>query len=251
MRLNGKSAVVTGAGRGLGEAIAIRLSEEGATVVVNDMDIEAAQQVAKKILDLGGRAIAKKADLTKSAEVNVMIKEACDEIGAVDILVNCAGGSARGKASLFHESSEEVWDQVIDRNLKSAMICTRAVINGMIARGSGRIVNFSGGTALTGEVGLVDYCAAKAGILGFTKALAREVGALGINVNCVTPGIIETRAIQQVPADVAESLRKRIVLGRMGEPRELADTVLFLVSDDSRYITGQNHIVCGGAYIGW
>ena len=171
-------------------------------------------------------------------------------IGSIDILVNCAGGSAREQASYFHESREEVWDSVIDRNLKSAMICSRAVIDVMMKRGSGRIINVGAGSALAGEPRLADYSGAKAGVIGFTKALAREVAPYGVTVNCVTPGVIETRAISLVPVEVKENLLRRIPMGRMGQPVEFAHEVLHLASDGSSYITGQNHVVCGGAYIG-
>jgi NAD(P)-dependent dehydrogenase (short-subunit alcohol dehydrogenase family) len=178
-----------------------------------------------------------------------MVRMATKEFGKIDILVNNAGGSAREKASEFAMSSEETWDWVLGRNLKGVLICTRAVINHMIESGAGRIISVSSVAGVGGAPGMADYSAAKAGIIGFSKALAKEVGRYGITVNCVSPGAIKTAGTGRVPKEVADRLLSQQVLNRSGETQDVANLVLFLASEDARYITGQNYIVDGGEQI--
>jgi NAD(P)-dependent dehydrogenase (short-subunit alcohol dehydrogenase family) len=249
MKLKGKVAIVTGAGQGIGRAIALSLAREGADVVVNDINLETGKSVSEEIKVAGHRALAIRADVTKSKEVKDMIRGVLRDLGRIDILVNNAGGSAREKASEFSVSREETWDSVLNRNLKGVLICTRAVINHMIERQSGKIINIASLAGVIGMAGMAEYSAAKAGIIGFTKALAKEVGRYGINVNCVSPGPIKTIAAEQVPKDIDALAVGRKVVDRVGEPQDVANLVVFLASDDACFITGQNYSVDGGSSI--
>ena len=249
LKLKDKVAIVTGGANGIGRAIAVAFAREGAKVVVDDIDIKAAEEVVNEINVLGGEAIAIRADVTKSKEVNQMVKTALDRFGKIDILVNNAGGSAREKATLFQDSTEEVWDFVIGLNLKGTMLCTRAVINHMLQHGSGRIINIASPVGTLGESMVVDYSAAKGGVIAFTKALAREVSSQGITVNCVSPGVIRTKVQKTMLKEKQEEMSEKILLGRIGEPEEIAPAVVLLASDDGGYTTGANWVICGGAFI--
>jgi len=250
MTLKDKSAIVTGAGRGIGRAIALKLAEEGADIVIVDIDMENANRVVSEIRTLHREAIAVRADVTKREDVNQMAKTVLDKFGKIDILVNNAGGSARERNALFHESAEEIWDWVIALNLKGTLLCTRAVINHMIQRGSGKIINLGSVSGMIGQYKIVDYCAAKGGVIAFTKALAKEVSPLGINVNCVSPGGIQTAATGWFSEEELVEKKKLSYLKRLGTPDEVANTVAFLASDGSSYITGQNIPICGGRNLG-
>ena len=249
MKLKDKVAIVTGGANGIGRAIAIAFAREGAKVIVDDIDIKAAEEVVNEINILSSESIAIKADVTKSNEVSQMIKTTLDRFGKIDILVNNAGGSARSKATLFQDSTEEVWDFVIALNLKGTMLCIRAVINHMLQQGNGRIINIASPVGTLGESMVVDYSAAKGGVIGFTKALAREVSAKGITVNCVSPGVIRTKVQKTMPKKKQDEMNKKILLGRIGEPEEIAPAVVLLASDDGGYTTGANWVICGGAFI--
>ena len=249
MKLAGRVAVVTGAARGIGREIALTLVREGAKVTICDMDIEPLNDVDNEIKAAGGQALASKVDVTKSPGINQMVDTTLQTFGAIDILVNNAGGSARDKASVFHEAKEEVWDSVIARNLNGTAACTRAVINHMIERKSGKIVNLASVNGISGQAGFADYSAAKAGIIGFTKALAKEVNSYGINVNAVAPGVIETRVVEQIPKETMERILKELKLNRLGQPADVANAVLYLASDEASYITGHVLRICGGGFI--
>jgi NAD(P)-dependent dehydrogenase (short-subunit alcohol dehydrogenase family) len=253
MRLEKKVAIVTGAGGGLGRAIAMTLSTEGATLVLNDIATGPLTEVADKIASIGRSALVSEANVTKAEEVKQMVKAALDRFGAIDILVNVAGGSARlRKPGPFHDLPDAYWNAVIDLNLKGTLICCHEVIRPMIEGGGGRIINIGSVAGMIGSsVGMADYSAAKAGVIGFTKALAKELASSGINVNCVSPGTIETPLYATLGPEAQEKLKTGIYLKRLGKPEEVANLVVFLASDAASYITGQNYAVCGGRSLGW
>jgi len=250
MELEDKVAIVTGGANGIGQAICTRLAREGADIAVADIEMEQASEVANEIKTLGRKAIALRVDVTKSEDTNQMVKKVLDEFGKVDILVNNAGGSARGRNALFCESKEEVWDWVIKLNLKGTLLCTRAVINHMLERRYGKIVNIGSSAGILGQFKMADYSAAKAGVIGFTKALAKEIGQYGINVNCVSPAAILTAAMSQFSEDDVAEKKKLSYLDRLGTPEDIANTIAFLVSDAASYIAGQNIPVMGGRNLG-
>lgn len=245
MKLMDKVSIVTGAATGIGRAITFRLAKEGADIVIGYLNLESAIGVVTEIEALNRRAMAIRADVTKSREINQMIDTTLEEFGRVDILINNAGGSAREKKSLFHESTEEVWDYVLIINLKGVLNCCRAVIGQMMKQRSGKIVNIASCAGIVGDAGLADYSAAKAGIIGFTMALAKEVASYEINVNCVSPGPIETPAVLTAHSDILAHFKKITGFSRLGKPEDVANMVAFLVSDESNFISGQNFPVCG------
>jgi NAD(P)-dependent dehydrogenase (short-subunit alcohol dehydrogenase family) len=249
MKLADRVAIVTGAARGIGREIALTLVREGAKVTICDIDIEPLNDVANEIKAAGGEALASKVDVTRSAEINQMVEATLQRFGGIDILVNNAGGSARDKASDFHEAEEEVWSSTLARNLNATLACTSAVINHMIERKSGKIVNLASVNGISGQAGFVDYSTAKAGVIGFTKALAKEVNPHGINVNAVAPGVIETRVIEQIPKETITGIIESLNLNRLGQPEDVANAVLYLVSDEASYVTGHVLRVCGGGFI--
>jgi NAD(P)-dependent dehydrogenase (short-subunit alcohol dehydrogenase family) len=248
MKLKDKIGIVTGGANGIGRAIALGLAGEGASVVVADIDSEQANKVVDEIKALGCEGMAIETDVTKFNEATSMAKTVLDEFKKIDILINNTGGSAREKASLFCESTEDVWDYVLRINLKGTFNCTRAVIEHMMKRRYGKIINISSDTGLVGYSGFVDYSTAKAGIIGFTHALAKEVASYGINVNAVAPGPTATRVmLASLPGD---KFKQRIGLGRLGKPEEIAAMVVFLTTEDANFITGQVIPVCGLSNLG-
>jgi len=254
MRLEGKVAIVTGSASkgGIGRAIAHRLAKEGADIVVADIDVEGGKELVKEIEALGRKAIVVKTDLTKSQDTDQLVKTAIDEFGKIDILVNAVGGNAalRWKRSfLFHESTEEVLDWVTALNYKSVLNCCQSVIEHMIERRTGKIVSIASTAGVIGKPGGADYSGAKAAVIGFTRALASEVGPYKINVNCISPGPIATENFPKTDA-IWEDRRQRLALRRMGKPEEIASMVACFVSDDASYVTGQNLCVCGGRSLG-
>jgi NAD(P)-dependent dehydrogenase (short-subunit alcohol dehydrogenase family) len=255
MRLENKVAIVTGAAGGIGRAVAIRLAKEGAALSVNDINLEPLNKVADEIKAMRCRVVPVKANVTNSQEVKQMVKTTLDEFGTVDILVNVAGGSfrARGKwRGCFHEVPEEFWSSVIDLNLKGTLMCCHAVIEHMIQRQRGKIVNIASIAGMMGSSNrMADYSAAKAGVIGFTKALAKELGPYGINVNSVSPGPIATPRFFTFEEETVKRLENGTYLKRLGKPEEVANVVVFLASDEASYVTGQNYPVCGGRSLGW
>ena len=246
MRLERQVAIVTGAGRGIGRAIALTLAREGAAVVVNDVNLESAEQVAGEIKSRGGRARPVKADVSNGEEVNKLVQETLDSFKKIDILVNNAGF---GKLIPAMEITEAQWDSIIDVNLKGQFLCSQAVARHMIKQKRGKIVNIA---ALSGRVampGLAAYGASKGGVLQLTKVLAVEWGEYNINVNAVSPGITMTSlaesAFKEKP-DLLKGYIERIPLRRAARTEDIADAVLFLSSSESDDITGQEITVDGG-----
>lgn len=244
MMLEGKTALVTGASRGIGKAIALRLAKEGANIAINFAgNVAAAEEVKAAIEADGGKAILVQADVSDSAAVDAMVKTVVDNFGGIDILVNNAGITRDG---LLMRMKDEDWDAVLNTNLKSIFLCTKAVSKLMMKKRSGRIVNMSSVVGVNGNAGQANYSAAKAGAIGFTKSMAKELAGRGITVNAIAPGFIQTDMTAVLPEAVKESMAKSIPLGRLGAPEDIAGTVLFLVSDCASYITGQVINVDGG-----
>ena len=242
MRLKDKIAVITGAGAGIGRATALRFNEEGAKVVVVDVDEKAGKEVVNMIEEQKGVAIFLNVDVRNKGAIDNMIEEVIQKYNRIDILVNNVG---RPKDALLVKMSEEDWDFAIELNLKSVFLCSRKVAPIMIEQKNGKIVNIIS-MAYQGNVGQSNYAAAKSGIVGFTKSLAKELGRFNINVNVVSPGLIDTPLLQSFDKSVIERLLKDVPLRRVGEPLDVANAILFLSSDESKYITGQVFHVSGG-----
>ncbi|HKZ04256.1 MAG TPA: SDR family NAD(P)-dependent oxidoreductase [Methylomirabilota bacterium] len=248
-RLAGKIAMVTGAANGIGRASALRLAREGADLVVIDREAEPLREAARAIEAAGRRALPIVADWTDAAAVRDAVAAARGAVGRIDILFNNVGQSARERASEFHLSVEDTWRFVIEVSLLTTMRATRLVVEEMRARRSGRIVNMSTESAFYGDVGFVDYAAAKMGVVGFTRSLARELAPFHVNVNAVCPGAIRTRAHDRLPKEVIDKVRTSVPMGYVAEPEDVAGVVAFLASDDARYITGQSILIDGGRWM--
>ena len=247
MKLENRIALVTGASRGIGRAIALALAKEGADVIVNyASSAEAAKEVVSEIKALGRKAIALKFDVASFDEVQNAVKEAEENFGPIDILVNNAGIT---RDTLLMRMKEEDWDKVLGVNLKGAFNCSKAVIQGMMKRRFGRIINISSVIAFSGNPGQTNYAAAKAGLIGLTKSLAREVATRGITVNAVAPGYIETDMTAKIPEKIKQAILAQIPMGRVGKAEEVAPAVVFLASEEASYITGAVIHVNGGLYM--
>lgn len=245
--LEGKKALVTGASRGIGRSIAIALAEAGADVAINYSGSEAAAaETAEAVEALGRRAIVLKANVGKSDEFEAMVKEVIAQFGAVDILVNNAGIT---RDNLIMRMKEDEFDQVIETNLKGVFNGIKAVTRSMMKQRSGRIINISSVVGVLGNPGQANYVAAKAGVIGLTKASARELASRGITVNCVAPGFIQTEMTDKLPEETRQALSGQIPLARLGDPSDIANAVRFLASDASAYMTGQTIHVDGGMYM--
>jgi len=249
VRLKEKVAIVTGGASGIGRETCKLLAREGAKIMVADLVIKEADKVIAEVKELGSEAMVMKVDVTNFEESHRMAKAALDNFGQIDILANVAGGSMgpviKTKMGPFAQSSKERWDDMISLNLYGAFNCTRAVINHMIERHSGKIVNFASLAGVIGMENNVEYSAAKAGIIGFTKALAKEVARYGINVNSISPGTVGTARFYGMPEESRSKWAESVSLGRVAKPQEIASVVLFLVSDESGYVTGENIVVDG------
>ncbi|QXM05889.1 3-oxoacyl-[acyl-carrier-protein] reductase [Crassaminicella indica] len=244
MNLAGKVAVVTGGSRGIGKAIALKLASLGANIVVNYTSNAAkAEEVVKEIKDMGKFAIALKADVSNAEEVQSFIKEVEEKFDTIDILVNNAGVT---RDTLLMKMKEEDWDKVMNINLKGTYNCTKAVIRKMMKQKSGKIVNVASVVGITGNAGQANYAASKAGVIGFTKSIAKELGSRGINVNAVAPGFIETDMTDVLSDKVKEELIKQIPMKKLGKAEDVANVVAFLCSDQASYITGQVLNIDGG-----
>jgi 3-oxoacyl-[acyl-carrier protein] reductase len=248
MDFTGKVAIVTGSGRGIGKAIAMKLAENGATLVINDVgDSAPAEQTVTEIKNMNRQAMAIMADVSSSADVTKMMETAIAAYGKVDILVNNAGIT---RDQLTMKMTDEEWDKVLAIDLKSVFLCTRAVLRPMLKQRSGRIISMSSVVGIIGNAGQANYAAAKAGIIGFTKTIAKEVASRGITVNAVAPGFIDTPMTQVLPEERKQALMNNIPLGYLGTPRDIAETVAFLASEEARYITGKVISVDGGISLG-
>jgi 3-oxoacyl-[acyl-carrier protein] reductase len=242
-KLSGRVAIVTGAASGIGRGIAEAFAEEGAAVAVADKNEQGAQTVAEAIGGRGGRAIAVPVDVTDEALVGAMVERVLADLGGLDVLVNNAGIDT---VSTLVEMPVSMWQQMMDVNLTSVFLCTRAVLPTMIAQRSGRIINLGSQLGLEGTDRMAHYCAAKAGVHGFTKALAYELAPHNINVNAVAPGPIETPLLETIPQDWLDKKRASIPLGRFGRVEEVTPTVVLLASDGGSYYTGATLNVSGG-----
>jgi 3-oxoacyl-[acyl-carrier protein] reductase len=243
-RFEGKVALVTGASRGIGRAIALRLASEGASVVVNyRSNASAAGAVCEEITAQGSQACVVQADVAHPADVERLVKSALDAFGRIDVLVNNAGIT---RDTLIMRMSEDDWDSVIDTNLKSAFLVTKAVMRQMLKQRAGRIVNITSISGVMGNAGQANYSASKAGLMGLTRSTAREVASRNITCNAIAAGVVDTDIWQGVPQAAIDAMLERIPAGRKGTPDDIAEAAAFLASDAASYITGQVLNVDGG-----
>jgi 3-oxoacyl-[acyl-carrier protein] reductase len=244
MQLTGKTALITGSGRGLGKAIALKLANMGANIVLNDIaSSDSVDSTAEEFRQAGFAVTVTKGDVRSPEDVKLMFKTAIDEFGSVDILVNNAGITRDKPIALM---SEEDWDMVLDINLKGAFNCIKAASKIMIKQKSGRIINMASVAGVMGNPGQANYSASKAGLIGLTKSTAKELASRGIICNAVAPGIIESKMTDVLPEKVKENYMNNIPLKRFGTPEDVADVIGFLASKESSYITGQVIHIDGG-----
>lgn len=242
MQLKGKTALVTGSSRGIGKAIALKLAQMGANIVLTGTSASV-DETAEEFKNAGYNVAAVKGDVKNPIDVDRMISTAVEAFGSLDILVNNAGIT---KDTLMIRMSEKDWDDVLDTNLKGAFLCTKAAARLMMKQKSGRIINVTSVVGIMGNPGQINYCSSKAGMIGMTKAAAKELASRGITCNAVAPGAIETQMTEILPEKVRESYLNSIPLGRFGTPEDVAGAVGFLCSEDAKYITGQIINIDGG-----
>jgi 3-oxoacyl-[acyl-carrier protein] reductase len=243
MEFQGKVSVVTGGVQGIGRAIALALARRGSDVAVMDMKEEGAAELLSEIRDLGRKSLFVRANVALLSDVESAARSVSDSLGKADILVNNAGIT---RDSLLVRMEEESWDSVIEVNLKGTFNCTRVFLKEMLKHRYGRIINVASVVGIMGNAGQSNYAASKAGVIGFTKSVAKEVASRGITVNAVAPGFIDTAMTQILSAQARESLMSTVPLGRMGSPEDVANAVAFLASDSASYVTGQTIHVDGG-----
>lgn len=243
LSLEGRVALVTGGARGIGREIALLFAKEGANIALCDVNLEQAEETAKDIRGLGRECMALKGDVTDSASVRGMVDKILDKLGKLDILINNAGIT---RDNLILRMSEEDWDKVIAVNLKGCFICTKVVSKVMLKQRFGKIVNVASIIGIMGNAGQANYAASKAGIIGLTKSVAKELAPRGVCVNAIAPGFIKTEMTTRLPEEVQKKMLSAIPLGRFGESNDVANLVLFLSSESSSYITGQIIQIDGG-----
>ena len=241
--LSSKCAVVTGAARGLGQAIAVKLAEAGADVALCDLQSDGLQETAAKVRATGRRAEVYSLNVADTDSVTTGVKAIEEDFGKIDVLVNNAGITKDG---LLMRMSEADWDAVLDVNLKGVFLCTKAVMRGMMKKRSGAIVNIASVIGLMGNAGQANYAASKGGVISFSKTVAKELASRNVRCNAVAPGFIRTAMTDELDDDVQAKMKELIPLSRFGEPEDVANVVLFLASDASGYVTGQALSTCGG-----
>lgn len=244
MKLKGKVAIVTGGGGSIGRSIALKFAHQGAAVAVVDINLQQAQKVATELIDAGAVAVAVQVDVRDRPSIKQMVALVLKQLGTIDILVNNAGGSARGDCSLFHESNEDVVERILDVNLKGPIFCIRAVVEHMVQKRYGKIINIGSIVGMQGLRYCADYSAAKGGIIAITKSLAMELGEFGININCVSPGLVPR------PDQDESAMIKTNYLQKICTPNDVANLVEFLVTEEAQFITGQNYVIDGGRSLG-
>ncbi len=244
--LNGQVAIVTGASRGIGEGILHALAKNGATVIGTSTSEKGAEGISKALADLGAKGAGRVLDVRDAAKCTAFVDKVQEEFGAVAILVNNAGAT---RDNLLARMKDEEWDDVQATNLKPVFVLSRAVLRGMMKARAGRIVNVTSVVAFSGNAGQTNYAAAKAGMVGFSKSLAREVGSRNITVNCVAPGFIETDMTRSLAEEQVKKLVENVPLGRLGRVDDIAQAVLFLCSPAASYITGATLHVNGGMHM--
>ncbi len=243
MLLQDKVSLITGAARGIGKAIAMKLAAEGSNIAICDVDEEGLNKAFHQLQQSGSEVLIGKVDVTKFDEVQAFIQKILDKFGRIDILINNAGIT---RDSLLVRMGESDWDAVLDINIKGTFNCTKATAKPMMKQRGGRIINISSIIGITGNAGQANYAASKGGIIAFTKSVAKELASRNINVNAIAPGFIETEMTLKLSEEVRNNILKLIPLGKFGQAGNVADLALFLVSDDSTYITGQVVRVDGG-----